>query len=826
MSAPELAWRARGALGACGERFLARFGFADGKLPLGRVTDLAQTGEAMLFGPRPPAFLLGDEESRVELIRALTNTPAGGTRGPVPGAAFAEEGLAPGIRALPSEWNRDPATGRLFPLLHWSEIDYRRPADEEAIRRLWYLARHRQVPEMALPYFLGGERPAAVATAEGIRSWIAQCPPYRGIHWLVPLELALRLINWSYAARLLKGSEALAALAPELARSVHLQAEHVRSHLSQHSSANNHLIGQAAGLVHAGVGFAGLRRAELWRNTGCVILWREIMRQTTEDGVSREASTHYHEFVLELGLLVWLLLRANGEEPPAAVRTRLEAMLDFLAELDAFPGGPPELGDSDGQSTLVFDDDAPSRRTLLALGAVLCQRGEWKAQVGSLTRRAILLLGERDRAEFASLAAERSAPTSRVYPAAGLALLREAGGDRSLLFDCGELGYLATAAHAHADCLSIVLGASGESLLVDPGTYTYHARPALRDFFRSTAAHNTVRVDGEDQSEMRGPFLWGERAHGRLVEWMSWEAIDVVTGEHDGYRRLKSPVAHRRTLVFVKPDYLWVVDELGGAGEHLVEQFLHFGAAAAVSRGARPGEVIAHTGSGPVLRILVLGELDPEIELLRGSERPLQGWVSPRFGEREPGVVWRRVAWRSTPAVLHLLLRPLGATAGRAAAGAAAGAAGVEPVTPAAVATLESGHALHAWGMPGEDLVCLARAGEKVVRGMVPGGGALAGEVELEGRLALVRFGADGLETLAAEGLRRLKVGGEVLVEVEGDPASFCLRRFGDRALVEGNGGTVRIRGARIGTLRCGDAALAVERSGDWLRFHLAPRGA
>jgi hypothetical protein len=741
------------------------------------------------------------------LTGSAGEAPAGGGAG-AGGAGAGGAGVS-AIEAI-SDWNRDPLTGRAFPLVHWSSIDYRRPADADAIRRLWYLGRHRLVPELALPYYLAGERRAAVRAAGVIRSWIEQCPPDRGIHWLVPLELAIRLITWSYAARLLAGSEALQVLAPELGRSVHVQAEHVLSHLSRHSSANNHLIGQAAGLFHAGVAFAGLRRAPVWRETGREILWDEILRQTTKDGVSRESSTHYHEFVLELALLVWLVLRAGGDEPPPPARARLVAMLDFVAEMETFPGGAPEIGDSDNQSTLPFGAEASPRQTLLALGAVLCGRGDWKGLTRGLTRPAAVLLGAEGRAEYEALARARTAPTSRVYSEAGCAILRDATGNRAVWFDCGELGYLSTAAHAHADCLSIALGAFGQPMLVDPGTYTYHSEPAFRDFFRSTAAHNTVRVDGEEQSEMRGAFLWGRRAHGKLIEWATHPAIDLVTGEHDGFSHLPSPVIHRRTIVFVKPDYLWVMDALAGEGEHGIEQFLHLGEAAVSHGGPGPGDVLASAPSGATLSVLVLGDPRPEVTLLSGCDRPLQGWVSPAFGQRRPGIVWRRVGFRPLPAVLHLLLRPL--AAGRPEDDRGEVACAVEP--------LDSGHALHVRGMPGEDLVCLASS-ERAARGRVEGPGVLAGEVEIEGRMALVRWAEDGPGVIAGEGLRRLRVGEMVLVEVNGEPADFSFRRLGDQAVVEGRGGEVRVWGDGIREVRCGGVPLAAERRGDWICFRL-----
>ncbi len=47
-----------------------------------------------------------------------------------------------------------------------------------------------------------------------------------------------------------------------------------------------------------------------------------------------------------------------------------------------------------------------------------------------------------------------------------------------------------------------------EEILVDAGTYTY-VEPQWRDWFRATAAHNTVRIDGRDQAVAAGPCFQG-----------------------------------------------------------------------------------------------------------------------------------------------------------------------------------------------------------------------------------------------------------------------------------------------------------------------------
>jgi Heparinase II/III-like protein/Heparinase II/III N-terminus len=749
----------------------------------------------MLFGSHPLAFLPAEDHGRADLRRALASLPQFPT--------------VDRPAALARDWNRDPETGRAFPLVHWSRLDYREPEIEGGVRRLWYAARHLDVPDLALAYYLNPDPQTAALALIPITTWIDQCPPGRGIHWTVPLEMALRLIGWGYAIRLLAGAPALAAAAPRIAAAVDAQAEHILTYRSRFSSANNHLIAQAAGLLHGGFAFCGRPRAARWREAGAAILWTEIERQTTADGVSRELSLHYQELVLELGLLSWLLLRANGTEPPAAAKSRLAAMLEFVAELDRFPGGAPDFGDSDGQSALPFQGAHPSRASLLAIGAALLDRPDW-APAHTLTRPAAVLLGAAGRERFNALGAPRPTLRSRFYPEAGLALFRDASGDRALLFDCGPLGFLATAAHGHADCLALALGAFGEPLLIDPGTFTYHAEPRFRDHFRGTAAHTTLRVDGEEQSEMRGAFLWGRRAEARVDRVATGGAWDVITASHDGYERLSSPVRHRRSVIFVKPDYFWITDELLGMDEHLAECFWHFAPGSTLI--ADDGWIRSRAPGGTELHLRWVGpDARPPLELWEGAEQPIQGWSSPRFGVRVPAPVLRLAAVRQLPWRTSVLLRPLAPAPERSRSAA-------EPVL-AGAAALGAGEVLWARGMPGEDLLLRDDA---------------AGELELAqreslslgGRLALLRRQDGQVTAIAGIDLTHLRAGADELVTTEGERVDFSVQRLGDQAVVEGWGGRLGLAIPGVREVRGPQGPLASERRGGRLWIDLGERRA
>jgi uncharacterized heparinase superfamily protein len=643
MSPQEVAWRAHGALRDLVDAQRAWRGRVPRNHPLGalalespgfRVCDMA-VGEWAALGPDDPAAGWRERlRHRAEAARAHRPT------------FFGQE------RDLgdPIDWNRDPETGRGVPRGPSLFLDYRDYAVAGDAKMVWEPNRHHHLVLLGRAFRATGDRRYAEALRAQLESWLDQCPYGRGLNWRSPLELAIRVINWVWALDLVRESGAVdAALAARVAQSAHLHLDAVARRYSRGSSANNHRIGEAAGVFIGSSYFRSFAEADRWRDQSRAILGEEIRAQTFADGGSREHALGYHLFVLEFFVIAAVVARRAGEPLPDAFLARLEKMLEFLGAFAEGGERLPLFGDCDEGQVLDLDGGGDKARALLAAGAVLFGRPDFKAWAGGYSEAARWLLGAGSRAAFAGLAAPRAgALASRALPASGYYLLQSGGRGRpdaiSVAFDCAELGFGAIAAHGHADALSFTLRAFGRDVLVDPGTYDYFRHPAWRDYFRSTRAHNTVVVDGEDQSVMRGPFLWGERARARCLEWSPAAAGGVVAGEHDGYRRLADPVMHRRTLdLDGRARRLAVRDRLDASGRHRAALHFHFAEDCRVSP-AGPHAFRVETGRGAVTLAL-----DPRLSatLLRGSEDPIAGWVSRGYHRKSASAtVIGEAEWR------------------------------------------------------------------------------------------------------------------------------------------------------------------------------------
>lgn len=528
-------------------------------------------------------------------------------------------------------WNYEYKAKRQTPTGFSADIDYRDHAEAGDCKFVWELSRHHHLVVLGRAFALTRDERYASGVVEQIESWMKQCPYGTGMNWRSPLELGIRLINWACAMELLRGSTAVTrAFLESWLPVVRLHLWEIARNYSRYSSANNHLIGEAAGVYVASRCFPMLRGARAWGEESKALLIREIERQTSDDGGNREQAFGYHLFVTQFFLFAGLSGRNTADDFPAEYWRRLERMFLFAAAF--LEGGyPPMYGDADDGYVLDLGNGPHDAAPLMAVGATLFERPELAAVAGGYSEAAWWTCGDEGGTQFERIAKRNENETfiSRALSQTGYWLLQ--CGDRSshdrisLTFDCGPLGYQSIAAHGHADALSVTLRIGGRDILVDPGTYDYFSHGDWRDYFRSTAAHNTLELDGLDQSEPLGRFLWGRRAEAKCVEWTDKPDETIVAGEHDGYQRLSSPAVHKRRVRLDKKDRVVEIrDEVVGDGEHEVKISLHFGEECEVGP-AKEGRFRVCYG-----RSFLEVEIDPRMAVtcFRGSLEPKMGWMS------------------------------------------------------------------------------------------------------------------------------------------------------------------------------------------------------
>ena len=394
--------------------------------------------------------------------------------------------------------------------------------------------------DLAHAFSVTGDQAYVDAWAELVGSWIDQqdsrCDPTD--------VTARRLQNWLYAWQGFDRAPGFRGLDRDfqarLLVSMADQLDHVRTDLTPE---RNHRTLELYALLVVPLGLPVLDPDR----TGAAQAWEalqdNLLTDVWSDGVHRERSTHYHLIALRSFVAARVnVLRFGGMVPPA-YDERLRAACRFAMHLHR----------PDGQIPALSDSDSGSYADLLQLAGDS--------------------LGAADLRFVATQGREGTPPTERCvdFPVAGYHVQRSGWGDRGerfsderfLVFGCGPLG---DGGHGHYDSLGVEAYGYGHPLVVDPGRFTYaEGTPNWRHWFKGTAAHNTVTVDGLDQQPYRRGKPKGALMSSRLLDRRSTDGLRLLHGE------VTSPAydaVHRRAVVFVADEYWLIFDELRAARPH------------------------------------------------------------------------------------------------------------------------------------------------------------------------------------------------------------------------------------------------------------------
>ncbi len=531
------------------------------------------------------------------------------------------------------DWHYDPLTQKSVARQYWTDIPYWHADVVRGVKYVWELNRHQHFLTLAQAYFLSKDRRYAAELFRQWQHWLQTNPYPYGVNWCSSLEAALRLISWTWAVQIAGNSSYLTPLFyTHVLQSIEQHADHIAGHLSLYSSANNHLLGEAVGLIYAGCYFPHLQRAEQWRCTGFDIFFREFFRQVYGDGVIAEQTTHYQLYVFQYALLALLAAETSGQSLPAGFLQRMEKMADFVSCLLDESGDLPAIGDEDGGQVLRLSMcSGPGAATLLSNASVLFKESVFKAQSKVLHPETLWLLGLRTLSEWHAIEPKKDERRLIRFPEGGYVVIHcpIRGLAHRLVFDAGPLGLDRMASHGHADALSLILSVAGQPVLLDSGTYTYQGEPEWRDFFRSTHAHNAVVIDGKSQSEIVGPFQWGKRAQARFLSVSQDQQPISVTATHDGYRSLG--VVHQRSLKQEGDGWI-ITDSLQGKGRHEVTALWRLAPGEAVMIAP---DLLRLTLPGLVIDFRIRVSVPAHCRIRTAEADPPQGWFSPEFGMKK-----------------------------------------------------------------------------------------------------------------------------------------------------------------------------------------------
>ncbi|MEA1995987.1 MAG: alginate lyase family protein [Gemmatimonadota bacterium] len=579
------------------------------------------------------------------------------------GAALAGEQVLFGQKVAipgPVDWLRDPFGGERLSKKHQRFLWSGRYRGAEAdLRSIWELNRLQILVLLGRAYRLTGEKRYAAGLGKMIASWDEANPYMRTVNWSNALEVGLRSFSLVLGVSYIRGYEEVLDknFRERLASLFYLHGAYLYGHLSTGSTGFNHLAGEAAALAVLGSVFPGMKNAGLWRKRGREALERSVLRLILPDGGPLEGSMHYLAFVCRLAVVSSVLCRAHEGESLLSdqARERLARAYRFLCSVTDRGRAVSEFGDSDNASVpgaAPADALARYRGTLNLLWLFLDK--EPLGHMFEPDEDSLWLFGPEAVGKGASAVQIEKKSQVEHFRESGHCVVSSAGGEGDLSehrsphlflrFECGPWGDGRIWAHSHADRLSFSLFLAGRPFFIDPGTGAYLAHRTMREYFRSTPAHNTVTKDSKSQSEPLAPFLWRGPVISKLTRLEDTSGKVVLEGVHWGYKgrgKGSGGLVHRRRLTIhnEKPGCLLEIEdflETGSACEVCISFILHPDCIVEEAQGGGgEGGGLIHIANRGVSLSLKADERC-RVHLHRGGKDPLLGWYSPGFMQWQP----------------------------------------------------------------------------------------------------------------------------------------------------------------------------------------------
>lgn len=543
------------------------------------------------------------------------------------------------------DWLQDYKTGDRWRVQFCKVIDYLNKGRPSDVKIPWEISRLQWLLPVGQAYLLSeGDERYAHSAREVLESWIDANPYAYSVNWSCTMEPALRLQSWTWLFHVFARSSAWRdrAFRDKFLTSLYLHGAFTEVHIERSTINGNHLTADAVGLVFAGLFFRGIGAADRWAREGWRSLNEEIDKQVHSDGIDFEASVPYHRLVAELFAMAARYRVAAGLPVESAYADRLAAMARFTESYSRPDGTSPHWGDADDGRSLPLGTQAlDDHRYLPGLIADTVGGSNWSGTYSDeLFWHSVPNNG---RAKDLPMMSAR-------FDAGGVFVLADS--KNHVFIDCGPVGLAGLGGHGHNDALSFEAWLDGVLVVADPGSYVYTADFAARNHFRSTAAHNTVQVDGEEINRLHAPDnLWNLRddARAHLLEFVADHASSRFSGEHSGYRRLADPVGIRRNITLDHlTGTLTIEDFIDAKGDHALRAPLQLSSNARVDQDNNRYVITVRN------KRFDLSWEGPEWQV--GTE---EGSVSPSYGVRVPAqkIVWEKRSSGSER--LTVIIRPI-----------------------------------------------------------------------------------------------------------------------------------------------------------------------
>ncbi len=365
---------------------------------------------------------------------------------------------------------------------------------------------------------------------------------------------------------------------------------------SNYEPAYNHAINEAGALFLLSVNFPDLPNANQWQTISEDRLTSSLDTAVDSDGVLLENSSYYHFYALEKYWEIFQYAKAQGIIFAADVQDKLQKMIAYATYV------------------LQPDDQVP------LLGASI----ERKVNFAGVDRDIALA---NPNFEYVLTQGKKGTQPSQLsvhYQTAGETIMRSGWGSGTdfanqtqLIFNVGPF----RTNHSQLDGLAFSLYGQGIALMPGSGLYTYVSSTA-KDYFWGTSSHNTVVVDGGNQSE-------GSPTEGTFKEG---DGYTYETGESNLY----NGVTHDRAIALLGQNLVLVVDNLKSLNAHTYDQMFHLFPGAQIGQNGLDITGYSASSSNEQITIHQLITNGVNVSTTINQMNPLDGVCSEQYGVLVP----------------------------------------------------------------------------------------------------------------------------------------------------------------------------------------------
>lgn len=506
------------------------------------------------------------------------------------------------------------------------------------------LNKHQHLGDLGRAYFLTGDERYAQEFVVEIEDWIERNPVNWGIGWLDAMTVAQRVISWLSAlacfaqSDYMKGEDFVMVL-----KNLLLHCAYLIESLQDRSARASRHIAAACALYLFSVTFPEFESTKRWKSRAQKVLESEASSQFCLDGVYRERSLGMQVLLTEFLLLTLIWDRYGTETSSPAVLSAAERSLEFLM-FTLSPGGKPQVfGDTPITRAWRFSTHTPHEdfKNLMALGAYLFNRGDFKFAAEPLSEDLLWFFGTESEKAFRNLSAAAPSAVSKAFIEGGFFNFRDSWNKdaTSCLFYGNPKRRFAPPEKGidilvpHKDLMSFSLTIRGEPFIIETGSCK--GKKKFQSYFPKTAAHNTILVDGKEQASIRSVKGNKKYMHMLKNKWFFSDEFDYLLSGNAGFEDLRSVVVHRRELLYLKEKRWFLIkDTLDGTDEFNIINVFHFAPELDIILRGDYGCLIR--GRREFMRLNPYFPGDFSCSPSRGKQEPVSGWYAKDINRVEP----------------------------------------------------------------------------------------------------------------------------------------------------------------------------------------------